>query len=456
MESRTSEALILTHSLLLGERLYLFARLRFVAAAGILIGAVFAAHIVGVQGLNISALAGAAAFLAANNVWVFLTVRPYRRPGGGKSTERRLVYVAHLSILLDYLVLTFAIWQVGGGHSPFLAFYLLHAILASVLLTRRAAYGHAAVGYLLLAGLVLGEWYGLIPRHRPLGAVHAGGEGDVSVVLTVLFVYGLLTAVTTVLTTGIVRLLRHNEQGLLEASERLEGLADMRRSFLHVVLHDLRSPVGTVVTMLEGLSGGVDGELGEAARKRVDRAGEKLRGVLELLRSLRVLADLETERLESLMAPVDVLATLRAAVEEQSEAAEQKGQQLQMDLPATLPTIRGIERLLREAVANYLTNAIKYADPGGPIVVRAVQVGSFVRIEVSDNGPGIAAEDQARLFQEFARVGKSGTRNKATGIGLGLSIVRRIAEAHDGRAGVESQVGHGSTFFIELPVLSQS
>jgi signal transduction histidine kinase len=455
MESRTSEALILTHSLLLGERLYLFARLRFVAATGILIGALFATYVVGVQGLNLLALAGAAAFLAVYNVGVFLTVRPYRRPGGGKSTHRRLVYVAHLSILLDYVVLTFAIWLVGGGKSPFLAFYLLHAILASVLLSRRAAYGHAAVGYLFLAGLVLGEWAGVIPRHRPLGAVSVGGEGDFSVVLTVLFVYSLLTAVTTVLTTGIVRLLRQHEQGLLEASERLEGLADMRRSFLHVVLHDLRSPVGTVVTMLEGLSGGVDGELGQAAKKRVDRAGEKLRGVLDLLRSLRVLADLETERLEGLMAPVDVLATVRSAVEDHADAAEQRGQRLQIALPESLPAVRGVERLLREAVANYLTNAIKYADPRGPIVVRAAHVGSFVRIEVSDSGPGIAAEDQARLFREFARVANQGShRTKATGIGLGLSIVRRIAEAHDGRAGVESQAGQGSTFFLDLPISS--
>lgn len=453
MESRTSEALILTHSLLLGERLYLFARLRFLAAAGILVGAFFATYIVGIRGLNLPALAGAAAFLAAYDVWVFLTVRPYRRQGDGKVSHRRLVYIAHLSILLDYLVLTFAIWLVGGAKSPFLAFYLLHAILSAVLLSRRAAYGLATVGYLLLVGLVLGEWSDMIPRHRPIGAVPGGGEGDLAVVATMLFVYGLLTAVTTVLTTGIVRLLRQNEQGLREASDHLERLADMRRSFLHVVLHDLRSPVGTVVTMLEGLGSGIDGELGDAAKKRVARAGEKLRGVLDLLRGLRVLADLETERLESLMAPVDMLATVRAVVEDQAEAAEQRGQRLQIELPATLPSIHGVERLLREAVANYLTNAIKYADPSRPIVVRAAQVGSFVRVEVCDQGPGISVEDQGRLFQEFARVGKSAAQGgKASGIGLGLSIVRRIAEAHDGRAGVVSSAGQGSTFFIELPI----
>ena len=85
--------------------------------------------------------------------------------------------------------------------------------------------------------------------------------------------------------------------------------------------------------------------------------------------------------------------------------------------------------------------------------MRAADRGSVVRIEVVDNGPGIAAEEQASLFQEFSRAGKEGSRRgRVAGLGLGLSIVRRIAEAHHGRAGVESQPGQGSTFFIELPV----
>jgi signal transduction histidine kinase len=447
MESRTKADLILTHSLLLGERLYLFARLRFVAAAGILIGGFFATYVVGIQGLNLLALCAAAIFLATYNVAIFIAVRPYRLPRD--VSQRRLVFIAHCSILLDYLVLTFAIWLVGGAQSPFLAFYLLHAILASVLLSRRSAYGHATVGYLCLAGLVLGEWSGLIPRHRPVGAVPGGMETEFRVILTLLFVYSLLTAVTTILTTGIVKFLRKSEQGLREASAHLESLAAMRRSFLHVVLHDVRGPVGTVAAMLEGLAGGLDGDLGEAQKHRVERAGARLRDVLELLRGLRVLADLETENLETLMAPVDLLGTIRAAVEDQLDSAEQRGQTLRTELPESLPAVHGIDRLLREAVLNYLTNAIKYTDRGGTIVVRATHLGQVVCIEVVDNGPGIAAPEQAKLFQEFTRLG--GTR-KVAGIGLGLSIVRRIAEAHGGRAGIVSQPGQGSRFFMELPV----
>ena len=78
----------------------------------------------------------------------------------------------------------------------------------------------------------------------------------------------------------------------------------------------------------------------------------------------------------------------------------------------------------------------------------------MVRVEVSDNGPGIAPEEQGRLFQEFFRVPGGGDRpNRIKGSGLGLSIVRRVVLAHGGRTGVESEPGKGSTFFMELPAL---
>jgi signal transduction histidine kinase len=447
MESRATQDLVLTHSLLLGERLYLFARLRFLAAAGILLGAVFATYAVGIVGLNLWALCGSGVFLAAYNVAVFLAVRPFRHVGDGTDNQGRLILIAYVSVTLDYLVLTCAIWLVGGVQSPFVAFYLLHAILASVLLSRAEAYGHAGLGYLFLSALVLAEWSGFLPSQNIGGSIPAGGSLDGRLGLTILFVYGLLTVVTTALTTGIVKLLRDSERSLRDARDRLERLADLRRSFLHVVLHDVRSPVGTVVSMLDGLVGGIDGPLAEPQSRRIKRAGERLDGVLDLLRNLRVLADLETEQLAPMMVPVDLLATIRAAVEDHLDLAEHRGIALKVDLPPSLPRARVVERLVQEALANYLTNALKYTQPGGRVVVAAIAAQEWVRVTVTDNGPGIPLDRQARLFQEF--VGR-GAPNRTAGIGLGLSIVRRIAEAHGGGAGVVSEPGRGSTFFIEF------
>jgi signal transduction histidine kinase len=441
---------LLSHSLLLGERLYFFSRLRFLAAAGILTGGLFAIHVVGIQGLNLGALAGTAIFLAMCNLAVFFALRPYRRPERAASATRPLVWIASATILLDYLVLTFTIWLVGGSQSPFLAFYVLHAIFASAMLSRRAAFVHAAVGYLMLAALVLGEWFGWLPRYRPLGAVFGGPENDFRVVWTLLFLYGLLMSATTYLATGIAARLRASERRLREAVLRLERLADLRRSFLHVVVHDLRSPLGAVTTLLDNLSSELGGPLSGQQRQWVERADHRLRGALELLRGLQVLADLETESLAKLMVSVDLRPIVQEVVEEYADLAQQRRQSLTAELADSLPPVRGIARLLREALVNYVTNAIKYSGDGRTLVVRVHAQDTSLRVEVQDDGPGIPPEEQTRLFQEFVRVSKG--KGAEAGTGLGLSIVRRIAEAHGGQVGVESTPGQGSCFFLTLPI----
>jgi signal transduction histidine kinase len=445
---------MLSHSLLLGERLYFFSRLRFLAAAGILTGVLFAIHVVGIEGLNLAVLAGPAVFLALCNLAVFFAVRPYRRPERAASAARFLIRTASATILLDYLVLTFTIWQVGGSQSPFLAFYILHAIFASVMLSRRAALAHTAAGYLMMAALVLGEWFGWLPRHRPLGAVFGGPEDDFRVVWTLLFLYGLLMAATTYLTTGLVARLRESERRLRDAILRTERLADLRRSFLHVVVHDLRSPLGAVTTLIDNLSSELGGPLTAQQRQWTERADHRLRGALELLRGLQVLADLETESLADLMVSVDLLAIVREVVEEYADLAQQRSQSLTAELPESLPPVRGIARLLREALVNYVTNAIKYSGLGRTIVVRVCVQEASLRVEVKDDGPGISPEKQTQLFQEFVRVSKG--KGAEVGTGLGLSIVRRIAEAHGGQTGVESTPGQGSCFFLTLPIFKSA
>jgi signal transduction histidine kinase len=444
---------LLWHSLLLGEWLHLFGRLRFIAAAFVVVGAVFADWVVGIEGLPVTALGACAAFLVLSNLVTMRLIRPYRRPEQAAQGYGRLVMVAHSTILLDYLTLTCVIWLVGGGRSPFLAFYVLHAAVAAVLLSRRAAFAHSLVGYLLLVGLVVGEWLSAVPKYRPVGAVFGGSDGDLRVVLTVLFVYGLLTLATTFLMTRIARRLRDGELRLREASEDIEKLANLRRAFLHVVLHDLKSPVGTVVTLLDNLKSGLSGPLNEDQANWLNRAEVRLRGLLDLLRDLQILAELETGRIDKFMAALDVLSLVRTAVDDHADLARERGIGLRAELPERLPAVRGVERLLRQAVANYLTNALKYSPAGGSVVARASSLDLLVRIEVTDDGPGISPSDQRRLFQEFNRLAmRKGSEPEASGTGLGLSIVRRIAEAHGGRAGVQSDVGQGSTFFLEIPI----
>ncbi len=139
-------------------------------------------------------------------------------------------------------------------------------------------------------------------------------------------------------------------------------------------------------------------------------------------------------------------------VEENRDLADSRRQKLDLEVAAILP-VRGNERLLREAVVNYISNALKYTQEGGHISVRGREIDGRVRVEVEDDGPGIAPADQALLFAEFQRLAQAGDggSDAPPGTGLGLSIVRRVVEVHGGSVGVESHPGEGSLFYLELP-----
>jgi len=174
--------------------------------------------------------------------------------------------------------------------------------------------------------------------------------------------------------------------------------------------------------------------------------------MLGFLRDLQTLAELESGAIAKQAKLIDMNALLSKVAEEYQDLATQKHQTLRAELPDRLPEVRGVERMLHEALANYITNGIKYTQEGGAIVVRASALENRIRVEVQDDGRGIAPEDQKRLFREFVRtMPKDGSGAQVAGTGLGLSIVRRIVEAHGGRVGVESAEGRGSTFFLEIP-----
>jgi len=124
--------------------------------------------------------------------------------------------------------------------------------------------------------------------------------------------------------------------------------------------------------------------------------------------------------------------------------------ELKVELPSELSPARGDDRRLTQVLLNLVGNAIKFTDAGS-VTIKGSQADGAYTLAVHDTGPGISAEDQAKLFQQFQQADNSITRKKG-GTGLGLAISKRIVEAHGGTIGVESQVGHGSTFSFTLPV----
>ncbi|MFG0253147.1 MAG: sensor histidine kinase [Phycisphaerales bacterium JB038] len=441
----------LSFTRLLGARLYLHTWVRLVVSIAIIIGAYVGKHLVGIDDLRVQALVGVAFAIAAYNAVAWFISRSYRTPERSAGSYHFLSNVMYATIVLDFLSLTVAVWLVGGARSPFLGFYLLHIILSCILLPVRLAWPSLSLAYALLGGLVICEWLRLIPLNKPVGAIVGPEEMDGRFALTVLLVYGTLFGLTFFLMIGVTGMIRRDEKVLRRTNAELDRLSNMRRDFLHIALHDLKAPVAAVSGLLGNLRSGLLGEMTDKQSEWVDRSLKRLGRLKEFLQDLQMLASLENTDLSQQAEQIDLEAMARDLVEESQDLAAERGHRLRLETPGErLPEVRGVPRLLRVALLNYLTNAIKYTPPDGEIQVRCLGREGILCVEVEDTGIGISAEDCKRLFNEFVRVRK-GEAAKAEGTGLGLSIVRRVVEAHGGSVGVHSQPGKGSTFFFCLP-----
>ena len=137
------------------------------------------------------------------------------------------------------------------------------------------------------------------------------------------------------------------------------------------------------------------------------------------------------------------------------ERATRNGVQVELRLDPEVDLLQGDERRIRQVVFNLLSNAVKFTPQGGRVDVSAVRQDGEVLVAVRDTGPGIPAEDQERIFEEFQQArDTNGERPEGTGLGLALS--RSLVELHGGRIWVESEPGEGSTFTFTLPVEARS
>ncbi len=224
-------------------------------------------------------------------------------------------------------------------------------------------------------------------------------------------------------------------------------------SFLAVVAHDLKSPLGVSQAAISGILGGYLGQLNEQQRDMLERINRRLEGLSALVDDLIDIPLIETGHLVHEMKEMSLADAVMTSVNEYRPSAAEKGLWLEAVVPDGLPMIYGSARRISQVLNNLLSNAIKYSEHGG-ILVRASEEDDLVRISVSDTGIGILPQDQPRLFEDFFRGKNVGT---VKGTGLGLSICRRIIEAHGGKIWAESpnpETNTGSRFVFTLPKLA--
>jgi two-component system phosphate regulon sensor histidine kinase PhoR len=253
----------------------------------------------------------------------------------------------------------------------------------------------------------------------------------------------------------LVRARRSPSGGLwvvLEDVTELRRLQRIRSEFVDNLSHELRTPLTNVRLLTEMLSRDLeDGLVTDRARERVAKIEIETEHLVQMVSEMLELSRIEGGAAQLLLDVVDVGEVVRTATERLRLFAERQHVRLEADAAPGLPFVHGDAVRLGQVLANLLHNAVKFSAPDGLVEVRALASDGEVIVTVTDEGPGVAPADLARIFERFYKADRARVRGKG-GTGLGLAIARHIVEAHGGRIWVESEEGRGATFGFSIPV----
>ena len=243
---------------------------------------------------------------------------------------------------------------------------------------------------------------------------------------------------------------------IILVSEKERRVSALKSEFVANVSHELKTPLALVRMFAEMLQ---SGRVATDAKRQeyldiIVRESERLSALIE---NVLDFARLERGRGSYEFAEGDVGDAVTRAANVYRYRAEREGMRLAVDVEPNLPRARIDERAIQLAVVNLVDNALKYAPDGKEIIVRASSEGDSVRVDVVDHGPGVPTDERQRIFERFVRLTARTSESPVRGSGIGLALVKHIAESHGGRAWVASRSapdhggGSGSTFSFSIP-----
>lgn len=224
----------------------------------------------------------------------------------------------------------------------------------------------------------------------------------------------------------------------------------MKSEFISTVSHELRTPLTSIRGSLGLVRGGVAGELPDKAKPMIEIAYNNAERLVRLINDILDMEKIESGKMSFEMKTVELMPLIEHAL----EANRGYGEQYKVRFALAGGMVDALVDVdvdrLSQVLANLLSNAAKFSPPDDEVTVAVNTIGSMLRVGVSDHGPGIPEEFRGRIFQKFSQADSSDTKLKG-GTGLGLSISKAIIEKMGGTVGFNSEAGHGTTFFFELP-----
>lgn len=446
--------------------LRVFVTVRWITVLGILVATLVASRILNI-GFPVSAAYATCVFVALCNVLLLYQSQKLVKMKTGRLIYRARIY-GTVHLLLDLVAFVTLLHFTGGIENPFIFYFVLHIIGASIILHYRVVYllALAKIGaIMLLVGL---EYWGIIPHINLEGFAPPTLYQQGSYILAILVVLTTTLFAATYMATSVSGELRKRQREVVRLSQRLlkkrtgeleqasSEIAKLEEEksrflrFLGIAAHDLKAPLTAIQGFLWVMAGGYAGALTEKQKNILERSSQRIKELLSLISDLLDIPRIETGQLVQEMKQISLAQVIRMSLADLRQMAKEKGLKLRTEIPRQLPKIRGSAPRLQQVITNLVNNAINFT-PSGSITIRVTEKNREIRFEIMDTGIGIPPQDLPKIFEDFFRASNVETK----GTGLGLSIAKRIIEAHGGKIWAESpcpETGKGCKFTFTLPI----
>jgi signal transduction histidine kinase len=444
------------------QRIRYFSNFRWIAATGVAVLALFANSVLRIGFSTLPVYIIAVGIALYNLIFWFQATGLASEDTSDLAGKARRF--AAVQSVVDLLALTVLIHFTGGVENPLIFYFVFHITVASILLPYREAYSLATLAVMLLCSLIGLEYFGVIPHVHLEGFISPDLYRQESYILAVIFIFATVLYVSTYMASSIARELRERQRevaslrdrclidftALEEVNRKLTELDRLRTYFLGMVSHDLKAPLVAIESYLQVILGGFAGDITEEQREMLGRSSHRIGGLLDLISDLLDVSRIEAGQIAKEFKPMCLSEVVEGCLEDVQVMAREKEMELRVEAPEELPTIRAAPHRLRQVLNNLLSNAIKFTPPKGVISLCVEEKLDCLQVEVMDTGTGISPEDLPYVFDEFFQ----GRNVERAGAGLGLSIAKKIVEAHGGKIWAESPCttdGKGSRFTFILP-----
>ncbi len=364
---------------------------------------------------------------------------------------------AHLSlfqIIIDLITLTMLVHITGGIESPLYLFYIFHMIIGSLILPGLLIYSIAFLSVLTMVVIVWLEYNGTLLHYSIPGLLSFPLYQDTAFVTMSLAVFAMMMFTSVFIANRIATQLYSQEKNLIDALNQLNESEIKKQKYIMGVVHEIKSPIVAVQSIVEILLGGLVEPLSDKVIKKLERVKVRSADALDMINNilkisrLRLLSKAEMEETDlsgivyEIISKLDEVILSKKILLKQSEEGEKR-------------TALCEKSLVQLAVSNVIGNSIKYTDKGGTVEIQIKYREYSVLLSVCDNGAGIPKNEMEKIFDTFYRA--SNMENAVEGSGIGLSLVKEIVEQHQGKISVESpspfgdENNPGTCFKIILP-----